>query len=75
MLQPPGEWISEEEGDRGEVRASDDLRTAMARMEVGGEYMDEGEGVEVDKDNGETEEGVLRGGDSGTGIHMDPDSE
>ena len=56
MPQPPREWSSEEEGDRGEDRTRDDLRTAIVGMDVGVEEIDEGEGVEVEQDNAEAEE-------------------
>ena len=41
MPRPPGERSSEEEGEKWEGGASDDLRNVMAGMEVGGEDMDE----------------------------------
>ena len=44
VLKPPRENISEEEGGRGADVASNDIITAMAGMEVGGEEMDEVEG-------------------------------
>ena len=42
MPQLSGERSSEEEEERGEDRASDELRTEMAGIRVGGEEMDEG---------------------------------
>ena len=49
--RPPREKSSEEEGKRGADGANGNIRTAMAGMDVGGEYMDEGEGVKVKQDN------------------------
>ena len=70
--RPPGERSSEEKRKRGEDGASNELRTAMAGMEVGRDDMEEGEGEEVEQDDAEAEEGGL--GDSGTGIYRAPDS-
>ena len=55
--RPPGEHITVEEGGRGEGGARDNLITAMAGMEVGGEDMDEGEEAEVEQDTADSEEG------------------
>ena len=54
--RPSRERSSEEEGERGADRENNELRTAMAGMEVGGEDMDEGEGAEVEQDNVEAQE-------------------
>ena len=51
MPRPPGERSSEEEGERGEGGASNNLRTAMAGMGVGGYEMDKDETVEVEHDD------------------------
>ena len=50
------------EGERGEGGASNELRTAMAGMEVVGEDMAEREEAEVKHDVSEAEEGGLGGG-------------
>ena len=72
--RPPGERSTAEEGERGEVRSSDELITAMEGMEVGGEEIYEGEEAEVEQYDAEAEEGGSGGGPSGTESHRDPDS-
>ena len=68
--QPPGNRITPGEGEGG---ASDKLRTAMDRMEVGGDDMDKGEAVEADKDNMNTKGGGGGGGGWGRGCwHWKP---
>ena len=62
VSRPPGEWRTVKEGERGEGRASNYIRTVMVEMEVGREEMDEGEEDEVEKDVAEVEEGGLGGG-------------
>ena len=52
--RPPGDLITAEEG---EGRASDNLRTTMEEMEVGGYEMDKGEEAESYKDNAKVEGG------------------
>ena len=51
-----------EAGERGGGGANNELRTARAGMEVGGEEMDDGEETKVDKYVEEAEEGQLGGG-------------
>ena len=64
VSQPPGECSSYKEGEIGEVRESNDLKTVMAVMGLGGEDMHERDGADVKQENAEVEEGRLgeRGG-------------
>ena len=55
----PGEQSTSGEGGGG---VSDEIRTAMEGMEVGGDEMDRGEAAEVDKEDTEAEVGGLGGG-------------
>ena len=57
--QPPGERSSEEEGGRGEDGASNELRTVMAGIDIGGEEMNEYEWAEFKKDVAEAKEGAF----------------
>ena len=70
VLQLPGERITVEEGEGREGRASENPRTAMKGIKMGGEEMDEGEEAEVKRDVGEAKYGVLEGGAGAfTGSH------
>ena len=46
--RPPKEQSASEEGGRGEGVSSDELRTSMEGVEVGGEDMDDGEEAGVE---------------------------
>ena len=69
---PPGGRLTQEEFEGG---ASNELRTVMEVMEVGGDNMDKGETAEseVDQVDVKAEVGVL-GGALGTGSHRNPES-
>ena len=62
ITKPPSKRISEEEGKRGEDGMSNELRTIMAGIDMGGKEMDEDEGEEAKQDVVEAKEGGLRGG-------------
>ena len=53
MTQPHREQRISKEGERGEGRSSNNIRTAMEGMEVGGEDMNEGEEALVGQDDAE----------------------
>ena len=69
--QPPGERRTPEEG---EGSASNNLRTSMEGIEVGGKDTEDREGEETEQADAEAERGELGGGTSGTISHRDPDT-
>ena len=59
MPVPPGGRQTPDEGEGG---ASDELRSAMDAMKVGGDEIDRGEEAEVEQDDAAVEGGGGRGG-------------